>query len=211
MQRYTFILTVMPAILIALVPYAGTSVDYVVDTKASRVVIDVGKSGLFSFLGHSHEVVAPVTSGTVQLERENPSRSTVRVEFDAAALRVTGKGEPPEDVPEVQRTMERDVLEVSRFPRIIFASRDITIVDQGGSQLRLQIAGDLALHGVTRRQTADVAVTFEPERLTARGTLVVKQTDFGIERVSAGAGTVRVRDELEISFTLEAVPAGSTP
>jgi polyisoprenoid-binding protein YceI len=203
------VLTLIPALAIAQVPSAGAPVEYVIDTKASRVTIDVGKSGLFAFLGHTHEVVAPVANGAVQLDRENPSRSTVRLEFDARTLRVTGKGEPAEDVPEVQRTMQREVLEVSRFPRIIFASRDISVVEQTGGHLRLRIAGDLAVHGVTRRQTTDVVVNFDSERITATGNLILKQTEFGIERVSAGAGTVRVKDELEIHFRFVAVPAPS--
>lgn len=104
--------------------------------------------------------------------------------------------------------MEREVLEVSTFPRITFTSRDIHVVKRGARQLELQIAGDLVLHGVRRRQTAAVLVDVEPGRITATGTLVVKQTDFGIEPVRAGAGTVRVKDEVDVHFTLVAVPAG---
>ncbi len=60
------------------------------------------------------------------------------------------------------------------------------------------------LHGVTRSESTDVSVTVATDRLTATGTLKVKQTDFGIQPVTAGAGTVRVKDEVTVEFTLVA-------
>jgi hypothetical protein len=50
--------------------------------------------------------------------------------------------------------------------------------------------------------------------LTADGRLIVKQTDYGIEPVTAGVGTGRVKDEVAIEFTLTAFapaigPSGS--
>jgi polyisoprenoid-binding protein YceI len=181
--------------------------EYVLDPTASEVIIDVGKTGLLAFLGHTHEVAAPVAEGTVRFDRENPARSTLRVVFEAGALRVTGRGEPAADVPEVQRTMESaEVLNVARFPRIVFASREIRVIEHEAPRLRLRISGDLALHGITRTKTADVLVNVEPDRLIATGTLVVKQTDFGIEPVRAGAGTVRVRDDVRVRFSLVAMP-----
>jgi polyisoprenoid-binding protein YceI len=50
-------------------------------------------------------------------------------------------------------------------------------------------------------------VTIAADQVTATGTLTVKQTDFGIEPVAAGAGTVRVKDEVGVDFTLIARPA----
>ena len=64
------------------------------------------------------------------------------------------------------------------------------------------IAGDLTLHGVTRPQNVRVAVELGPEGFTATGRLTIEQTDFGIEPVRAAAGTVRVKNELDITFAL---------
>lgn len=178
---------------------------YSIDPDASTVRIHVGKTGLFSFAGHTHEVAAPVADGRIELDHDDPARTSVRVVFDASALRVTGKGEPEEDVPEVQRTMESErVLGVSKFPRITFESRGVKILERDGDRLRARVTGDLTLHGVTRPETADVTVTMAGDRLTAKGTLTVRQTNYGIEPVTAGAGTVRVKDEVEIAFTLVA-------
>ena len=47
--------------------------------------------------------------------------------FDAAALKVTGEGEPAKDVPKVQAKMVGpEVLDAARFPSITFRSRSVT-------------------------------------------------------------------------------------
>src|SRR3990172_1752518 len=76
-----------------------------IDPKNSFVTIHVDKTGLFSFAAHTHEVVASPVRGQVIFDPNQPANSSVWVEFDAQTLTVTGKGEPSEDVPEVQRTM----------------------------------------------------------------------------------------------------------
>jgi hypothetical protein len=85
-----------------LVAQGGT---YQVDQSASSVFIHVGKGGLFSFAAHDHEVAAPALGGTVVLDQTDAAKSSVSLDFDAAALKVTGKGEPAKDVPEVQAAM----------------------------------------------------------------------------------------------------------
>ncbi len=170
----------------------------------SRVVIHVGKAGAFGFAGHAHDVEAPVR-GSISLDHSDPTRSEIVLEFDAAALRVTGKGEPPQDVPEVQRVMLSDrVLDASRYPRIVFRShRLIGAVPRDGS-FTVSVAGDLSLHGVTKPLVLPVRVTLREDSLTAEGTTTLKQTDFGIRPVTAAGGTVRVKDELDVTFSLHA-------
>ena len=93
--------------------------------------------------------------------------------FDATAAKVTGKGEPAEDVPEVQRVMQSDrVLDVKKYPTITFESRSVSRAASSGAAMTLRIEGDLMLHGMTRRVTAQgVQVRTEGDRLTAEGKL----------------------------------------
>ncbi len=169
----------------------------------SRVLVHVGKAGAFGFAGHSHEVEAPLT-GSINLDRSDPTRSSVVLEFDAASLKVTGRGEPAGDVPQVQDVMQSRVLDVKRYPKIAFRSSRITTTASSAASLTVSVAGDLTLHGVTRAIVVPVRVGLAQGSLTAEGTLALKQTDFGIEPVTAAGGTVRVKDELEITFQLQA-------
>lgn len=172
----------------------------------TSVTVQVGKGGLFSFAGHDHEIVAPASEGQVALDRADIARSSVRLVFDAAALKVTGKGEPAEDVPEVQRVMLSDrVLDVARHPTITFQSRSVSRSSGSGSDVVLRIEGDLTLHGVTRRVVAQgVRLRMTGDRVTAEGKVAVRQTDFGIQPVTAAGGTVRVKDEVTIVFNVVA-------
>jgi hypothetical protein len=54
--------------------------------------------------------------------------------------------------------------------------------------------------------SAPVDITLTSNGLTATGRVTVRQTDFGIRPVTAGAGTVRVKDEVEIVFSIVGRP-----
>jgi len=171
---------------------------------SSQVVIHVGKAGVFGFAGHDHEIAAPVT-GTVTVDRADLTRSRVALAFESGALKVTGRGEPAGDVPEVQRVMLSDrVLDADRYPRIAFTSRRVSSGGQAGRALKLSIEGDLELHGVTRPCLVTALVTLVEDTLTAEGKAEVKQSDFGIEPVTAAGGTVRVKDTVEVTFEIRA-------
>jgi polyisoprenoid-binding protein YceI len=172
------------------------------------MVVHVGRSGLFGFSGHDHEVVAPVLDGSVMLDRTDVSRSKVSIQVDATAMKVTGKGEPAKDVPEVQRVMLSErVLDVQRHPKIVFVSEDISIVQRSASRMQLRINGQLTLRGVAHRVSVPTEVELTADRFTATGKATVRQTDFGIRPVNAGGGTVKVKDEVELAFTVVAAPA----
>jgi polyisoprenoid-binding protein YceI len=68
------------------------------------------------------------------------------------------------------------------------------------------IAGELSLHGMTKAFTVPLQLEMHGDTLTATGRMVVKQTDFGIEPISAGGGLVKVEDEVTINLTIVARP-----
>ncbi len=178
---------------------------YQIDPDQSRALIAVGKAGVLSFVGHTHEVVAPVARGLVTVDAADLAHSTLHLEIDASMLRVTGKGEPAADVPAVQRTMLSDkVLDVGRYPTIVFSGTAASVEKRSGSAADLLIAGRLTLHGVAGSLKVPVHVELLADTLTARGRFQVKQSDYGITPVSVG-GAVKVKDALDIEFTIVAV------
>jgi polyisoprenoid-binding protein YceI len=184
-------------------PAAGARV-YAVEAEASTVAIHVGKSGLFRFAGHEHEVVAPAVGGEVVADARDLARSSVWVRFEAASLRVLAKGEPPEDVPKVQATMlGPKVLDVARFAEITFRSRSVSGRPTSPEVYELQVVGDLSLHGITRAVSLPLRVDLADDRLTATGRTVIRQTDFDIRPVSV-AGVVNVRNEVAVDFSISA-------
>jgi polyisoprenoid-binding protein YceI len=176
-----------------------------IDAANSRVAIEVGRSGLLGFAGHDHEVIAPAVTGRVAFDPRDWAQSSVTLQFDASALKVTGKGDPPADIPKVQTVMFSDqVLDVKRFPSVAFRSRRVSVTPHGPNSADLVIEGDLTLHGETRPATVRAATTIQPDGLTARGAFLIKQTNFGMTPVTAAGGTVRVRDDVRVEFELKA-------
>ena len=208
MRTHIGLATVAIALAGGLSVRAANPRTFTVDPERSRSLIEVGKSGAFSFVaGHLHEVEAPIASGVVHLDPADPSHADVHLEFDATAMRVTGKGEPPGDVPKVQQVMlGEQVLDVRRYPKITLESTSVSSTSdraESATMFDLTIAGTLALHGVTQPFKAPVSVRLDGNILTATGKFAIKQTDYGIKPISV-AGVVNVKDALNITFTIVA-------
>jgi polyisoprenoid-binding protein YceI len=156
------------------------------DTEHSSLTIHVGKTGLFSAAGHEHVVTAPVAGGSVD------DGSHPQVEFWVESGRLTVA--PEDHQSEVQQRMQEQVLESGKFPEIRFASSEIKPSGNG----EWDVVGKLTLHGETK--AVRLQVRFADQAYV--GSVTIKQTDFGIQPVSAGGGTVKVKDELKIDFSI---------
>jgi len=161
--------------------------QHTIDTQKSTLTIHVGKTGIFSGLGHEHEVRAPIHSGTA----DTGSHPAVEMRVDARALRVIDKGESEKDRAEVQKTMlGPEVLDSESHQEIVFKSTSAESAGRGQWTLR----GNLTLRGQMR--PVAVQVTLKDGRYTGEAT--VKQTDFGIK--PPGKAGVRAKDEVRIEF-----------
>jgi polyisoprenoid-binding protein YceI len=189
--------------LLALASRVGAA-DFEIDPASSRVIVHVGKAGVFGFAGHTHEITAPARAGRVHADPGNLSASSVRVELRARDFQVVAEKEHGDDAPKVQATMERDVLEVEAHPDIAFTSSSVKGRETSAGRYALELTGTLSLHGVDRPLTLPVNVQIDGRTLTATGRLSITHEAFGLRRAAGGAGTVRVADELAIDFTLVA-------
>ena len=186
-------------------PAGAAPRTYVVDAAASSVRVHVGKSGAFSFAGHSHEVVAPAVSGEIVADAADLGASRVTLTFEAGALKVLPEGEPAGDAPKVQEVMRGPkVLDAVRFPAITFKSQRVTGRESGGGAYDLELTGELMLHGVTRALTLPVHVEMAGETLTASGKTMLRHDQFGMLPVSAAGGSVKVKNEIPIEYRLVA-------
>ncbi len=177
---------------------------YSVDPAKSHVTIHVGKTGAFSFAGHTHVVNGPIESGTIDVDPDSPEQSQVRLVIAASALKVSPQGEPAGDVPKVQQAMEGDqVLDVAHHPQITYESTAVTLKSRRGELLDLLVAGRLTVRGVAQPLTAPIRVELSDDALKANGRFTIKQTAFGIKPISVG-GAVSVKDALDIDFAVVA-------
>lgn len=192
------------ALALAAIPAVGAPRTYTVDAAASQVRVHVGRSGLFSFAGHEHEVAAPALEGHIAADPADLAASTLSLTFQAGALTVLPEGEPAGDPPKVEEAMRGPkVLDVARFPTVKFQSRSVAGKPASPGVYDLQVTGDLSIHGVTRAITLPVKVEVQGDSLTAAGKAVLRHDQFGMEPVSV-AGVVKVKNEIVVSYKIVA-------
>jgi polyisoprenoid-binding protein YceI len=192
-------------VILCLSRSAAAAGTFAIDGSTSNLRVHVGKTGLGSFAGHEHDAVTNGVSGEVIADFDDLSRSSVEISVDAHSLKIADRDESPEDVQKVQQTMlGPQVLDVARFPAIRFRSRIVRGEMLQPGVYAVALAGEFSLHGVTKPITAPVRLETQGNTLTVTGKLVVKQTDFGIQPISAGGGLVNVEDDVTITFQIVA-------
>jgi polyisoprenoid-binding protein YceI len=164
-----------------------------IDAERSTLTVFVDKSGLLSAFADDHVISAPIASGSISFDV--PLAVEVRVR--SANLKVLDPKLPADKRAEVQaRMLGPEVLDSGKFPDITFTSTSIASLGAD----RWMVTGRLTIHGGTRSTT--FSVLRQDGRF--RGTVALRQRDFGIEPISILGGTVRVKDELKIEFDVVA-------
>ena len=170
-----------------------------IDVHNSTIRVHVGKSGLFSTAGHEHWVSAPIDRGT--FDDSEPSAHVAFIVQTRKLMVEPDKDLSAEKQAEVQRTMQEKVLESDKYPEIGFRSGSVEKTTDDS----WTVSGVLMLHGHGNRVSSTV------RRVQGKyvGRCRIKQTDFGIEPVTAGGGLVKVKNELDVEFAITAAPAAS--
>ena len=182
------------ALLLTVAPVALQAAPRPIDVAKSIITIQAGKSGVFSAFGHNHTVRAPIAAGTIEETGPKPS---VEFRVESRQLKVLDPDTKPEERAEIQRDMQGPkVLDSEKYPEIRYRSKAIERAGEG----KWKVSGELTLHG----QTHPVEATVSGGNGHYRGTAGFKQTQFGITPITAGGGTVKVKDELRIEFEISA-------
>jgi len=96
------------------------------------------------------------------------------------------------------------VLDAARFPSITFKTERVRGRESGSGVYDLELAGEIALHGVTRPITLPVHVEVSGDTLTASGKAVLRHDQFGMQPVSVAGGSVKVKNEIEVEYRIVA-------
>ncbi|WP_338763844.1 YceI family protein [Massilia sp. METH4] len=167
------------------------------------IAITVRRGGALARLGHDHVVAVRRIDGRV-----DPAAGLAVLRFrldemtvDETALRREAglTTQPtPDAIAGTRVNMLAKVLDAEKYPLVEVRAR------RTGEPGQLQ--ADITLHGVTRSYSVPTVLDTSAQGVTARGTLVLKQTDFGITPFSVMGGALAVQDALEIRFILPARP-----
>jgi hypothetical protein len=168
------------------------------------IAITVRRGGALARLGHDHVVAARRIDGHVapaaglavlrfRLDEMTVDEETLRAEAGLAR-------QPSADaIAGTRVNMLTKVLDAGQYPFVEVRARRTG--DAG------QLQADITLHGVTRSFTVPTTIDQAAQGLVARGTLTLRQTDFGITPFAVLGGAIAVQDALDIRFVLPARPA----
>jgi polyisoprenoid-binding protein YceI len=178
----------------------------VVESSRSHLRLELGRTGLMKFLGHEHQIEAPIAEGQIEVVESDAARSSVRLRFEAARLHVVPGSEPAEDIPKVEERMRGpEVLEVTKYPEILFVSTSVKAQPEGPSRFKLVVTGTLTLKGRAVPVEVPLEVRRVDKELEAKGELELNLRDVGIEPPSV-AGVVKVKDRFRLEFEIYARP-----
>ena len=100
--------------------------------------------------------------------------------------------------------MRQEVLETSQYPAIVFEGSQVAANKLGDNLYATNATGNMTLHGVTRSETIYAQVSVTGDTLRAYGEFSLKQSDYGIKLISVAGGTLKVKDEVKITFDFTA-------
>lgn len=159
----------------------------------AELLVRTGRSGAAAKAGHDLVIEVSSWSATLQVDAD-AAQSHVALDADGGSLIVrdgsggiTALGE--DDKKGIRKTIDQEVL---KRTKIAFHS---TAVAEAASGLRVQ--GELELRGARAPVQFDVTPGADG---TVTASAVVKQTSFGMKPYSALFGTLKVADEVEVTF-----------
>jgi len=180
-------------------------VRYRIDASRSRFVVQGEAEGMLSMFGHDPVIAVCGFGGDVRCDPDTLASASLLMLVQADSLAVVNKVSD-KDKREMERGMRQDVLEIARYPEIVFMSTQVSANRTAEAQYQARINGNLSLHGVTRAQQINAQITVDGSGLLrARGEFPLRQSDYNIKPVSAVGGTLRMKDELRLSFDIGAI------
>lgn len=188
MSRYVLTAIASLALSIAAVAQSGT---WQIDPNHSSAQFSVKHLGVSTVRGAFTKV-----SGSAVYDQANAGKDSVDVTIDASSVDT--------------RVQMRDndlrspnFLDVQKYPTITFKSKQAKSAGDG----KLQIVGDLTIHGVTKEVTLDVDGPSSPikdpwgnQRIGASASTKINRKDFGVN----GAPGV-VGDDISITIDTELI------
>ncbi|MBS0455616.1 MAG: YceI family protein [Proteobacteria bacterium] len=188
---------------------SGGEPVYRIDTAATLVTLTVRRAGSLARLGHDHIIASHSVQGFVAPKAGDADLYLPLAELtvDEPALRAqAGLDTQPtaSDIEGTRTNMQDKVLQVLQFPHALVRVRGASATELAAGTALASVT--ITLHGTSHTSNVPLTLAMTPEGLSARGTLEIRQTDFGITPFSILGGAVQVKDEVEVRFDIRAKP-----
>lgn len=177
------------------------------DASAGQLLIKTGVTGRAARMGHRLTIAMQSWRATVEWSADEPSAAELEVDVQSLEV-LRGEGgvtslSGPEKA--VARANALKSLGADRFPTIIFRADDVTKSADG-----YRLAGSLQIHGRSRDRTIELRVEDLGDAWRMSCDAQVRQSDFGIKPYSLFLGSMKVVDDVTVSFTARLTKDEST-
>lgn len=193
--------------ILALTLLTGTTLVFAAGTYSlatspeSRIELVVTKTGFLR--GKQHLFVFDRFNGTLRYDGKNPGASEVRFEIASKSIACKDTWVSTNDLRKILDVATKDMLDVEHHPMVTFRSVAIRFANAGMFEVR----GDLTIRGVTKPVVVTALVSPNADGgLSIKGGAQVRLTDYGLQPPSAAFGTIGTKDEMALSFNLQAKP-----
>jgi polyisoprenoid-binding protein YceI len=197
----------MPEIPAAQDAECSPVVRYRFDRQLSCLRVQAFATGLLAFLGHNPTFAVRGFTGFLDIVDGKLDGIRVKLAVKAASL-VLADALAPGERAEIEETMRRNVLETAVYPQIAFHATEVQACTLAPGRYRLPLDGRLLLHGVTRPQRVEAELLVFEDGVRLRGNTSLRLSDFRIRPVTALGGTIKLKDEVSLSFDLAGLTAG---
>jgi polyisoprenoid-binding protein YceI len=147
--------------------------------------------------------------GTVTFDPETPGATKGKITIATSSLIVPNPLQR-------QHMLGKEWLDATRFPTIVFESKEFKNVQTAGDTTTADVVGTFTLKGVSKELTVPVRLTYLKDKLAARmpsqkGDLLVIRSNFTIKRsdfnIMPGQFEDKVSDAIDITLSI----AGASP
>ena len=185
-----FFLVVLTAIALAATA-AAQAATWQIDPAHSAAQFSVRHLGISTVRGAFTKV-----SGSATYDPANPTNLKLSASIETASVDTR--------VEMRDKDLRSDhFLDVAKYPAITFQSKQTKVAGEG----KLQITGDLTIHGVTKEVTLDVDGPTAPikdpwgnQRMGASASTKISRKDFGVSGAPGAVG-----DEITITIDVELI------
>lgn len=188
----------------------GEGTVYALDPAVSKVRIYVFRGGAAARAGHNHVFAASTFEGNAYVHPSGVSKSRfdVRVRLDqllvddpAWRTETGGAFVGERSAADIEGTLRNMLgargLDAQQFP--VMRLKSVSIA---GDWPLLMAETAITLRNVTLSQNVLLTVRSDASQLTASGTMVIRQSDFGIAPFTVLGGLLAVQDAVAVSFEL---------
>lgn len=177
---------------------AGAS--WTLNASDGELLVRTGVTGRAAKMGHRLTIALRRWQASVQWTDGEPARAALTVEVDSLEV-LHGEGgitalSGPEKA--LVRSNAVKTLDAARFPTITF---DADTVEKRFDGYRL--IGTLRIHGTARDQVIDLRTADLGNVWQMSTEAAVRQSDFGVKAYSLLMGSLKVADEVTVSFTAQ--------